>query len=111
MIAANDIALRTAGWPVAPVQPPAIAAPAGPALNPHRAVASGWDGILRGTLFLAILLSCIALIEPSPHDFLMVVLLGIALFARVPFKRLPASCSCGSCVKTSTALPDTSMFL
>jgi len=78
LIAANDIALRTAGWPMAQARAPAVAAPA----------ASRWDSILRGALFLAILLSCIALIEPSPHDGMMVVLLGIALFARVPFKRL-----------------------
>ena len=78
MIAANDMALRTAGWPVVQAQPPAIAVPA----------ASRWDRILRGTLFIAILLSCIALIEPSPHDGMMVVLLAVALFARVPFKRL-----------------------
>ena len=78
MIAANDIALRTAGWPVPPVHPPAIAAP----------VSSRWDRVLRGTLFVTILLSCIALIEPSPHDGMMVVLLAVALFARVPFKRL-----------------------
>jgi hypothetical protein len=79
LIAANDIALRTAGWPVAPAQSPAlVAAP----------VASRWDSVLRGTLFITILLSCIALIEPSPHDGMMVVLLGIALLARVPFKRL-----------------------
>ena len=78
MIAANDIALRTAGWPVAQAQPPAAAAPAG----------SRWDSVLRGTLFVTILFSCIALIEPSPHDGMMVVLLAVALFARVPFKRL-----------------------
>ena len=38
-------------------------------------------------LFVTVLSSSIAFIEPSPHDFLMVVLLVICVAARVRFDR------------------------
>ncbi len=44
--------------------------------------------LLNATLFVTMLLSSIAFIEPSPHDAMMFVLLAMCIAARVPFDRL-----------------------
>jgi hypothetical protein len=74
LITARDIALPA--WPAA--------APAQLRVVPEM---TRREWLLRGTLFITVLLSCIAFIEPSPHDVLMIVLLGIALVAGVQLKR------------------------
>jgi hypothetical protein len=43
--------------------------------------------LLNVTLFVTMLLSSIAFIEPSPHDAMMFVLLAMCIAARVPFDR------------------------
>jgi hypothetical protein len=43
--------------------------------------------LLNFVLFVTVLLSCIAFIEPSPHDAMMFVLLVACVTARVPFDR------------------------
>ena len=43
--------------------------------------------LLNVTLFVTMAFSSIAFIEPSPHDALMFVLLGMCVAARVPFDR------------------------
>jgi hypothetical protein len=43
--------------------------------------------LLNGILFVTLALSAIAFIEPSPHDVMMIVLLGACVAARVPFDR------------------------
>ena len=43
--------------------------------------------LLNVTLFVTMLLSSIAFIEPSPHDAMMFVLLAMCVAARVPFDR------------------------
>ena len=44
--------------------------------------------LLNVTLFVTMLLSSIAFIEPAPHDAMMFVLLAMCIAARVPFDRL-----------------------
>jgi hypothetical protein len=43
--------------------------------------------LLNGILFVTLALSAIAFIEPSPHDAMMIVLLGACVAARVRFDR------------------------
>ena len=43
--------------------------------------------LLNIVLFVTVLLSSVAFIEPSPHDGLMIVLLAACVAARVPFDR------------------------
>src|SRR6202034_1065560 len=43
--------------------------------------------LLNIVLFVTVLLSSIAFVEPSPHDGLMIVLLAMCVAARVPFDR------------------------
>jgi hypothetical protein len=43
--------------------------------------------LLNIVLFVTVLLSSIAFIEPSPHDGLMIILLAMCVAARVPFDR------------------------
>jgi hypothetical protein len=43
--------------------------------------------LLNGVLFVTLVLSAIAFIEPSPHDGMMLVLLVACVAARVPFDR------------------------
>ncbi len=57
----------------------AAAAAAAAAALPQR--------LLNFTLFICVLTSSLAFIEPSPHDALMFVLLTLAVAARVPFDR------------------------
>ena len=45
------------------------------------------ERILNVVLFITVLMSAIAFIEPSPHDVLMFVLLVACVIARVPFDR------------------------
>jgi uncharacterized membrane protein len=67
-------------------------------LSPGRAAASGFAAeddyaptaaqrLLHVVLFVTVLTSSLAFIEPSPHDGLMVVLLVMCIAARVPFDR------------------------
>jgi hypothetical protein len=46
------------------------------------------ERLLRGMLFVTVLMACVAMIEPSPHDLLMMPLLLVALLAGVRFERL-----------------------
>jgi hypothetical protein len=74
------------------VTPPA--APAGPARYAPMWVASPTvplrERMLRGVLFVTVLASSVAFIEPSPHDGLMGVLAFVALLAGLRFPRLLA---------------------
>jgi O-antigen ligase len=45
------------------------------------------ERLLNLVLFVTVLLSCIAFIEPSPHDVMVLVLLVACIAARVPFDR------------------------
>jgi O-antigen ligase len=45
------------------------------------------ERLLNVVLFVTILLSCIAFVEPSPHDVMMLVLLATCIMARVPLDR------------------------
>ena len=80
MITAADMAIAA---PVAP------AAPAGPRFAAASAT-SFRERILLIVLFVTVLMSSIAFIEPSPHDALMGLLLMACLIAGVRFDRLLA---------------------
>lgn len=60
---------------------------AGAAFGPARGSSALAQRLLNVTLFVAILLSAIAFIEPSPHDAMMGALLVGCVAARVPFDR------------------------
>jgi hypothetical protein len=75
LITAADMALRA---PSATVAPPQLL----PYAVPKR------ERMLRAVLFFTMLLSSIAMIEPSPHDVLMGVLLLTAAIAGVTFDRV-----------------------
>src|SRR5215469_11356571 len=45
------------------------------------------DRLLNFVLFVTMVLSSIAFIEPSPHDVMMLVLLMACITARIPFDR------------------------
>ena len=64
---------------------PVAAAPLAPALS-----ATFHERILRMVLFVTVLASSVAFIEPSPHDALMGLLLVASLIAGVRFERLLA---------------------
>ena len=53
-------------------------------IRAHGALA---QRLLNVTLFVTVLLSSIAFIEPSPHDAMMGVLLVVCVAARIPFDR------------------------
>ena len=53
----------------------------------HAASAPLPQRLLNIVLFVTVLLSSVAFIEPSPHDGLMIVLLAACVAARVPFDR------------------------
>lgn len=58
------------------------------AIAPHSGSAAALaEQILNFVLFITIMMSSIAFIEPSPHDALMFVLLVACITARVPFDR------------------------
>jgi hypothetical protein len=61
---------------------------AGPALarSDHRSAAPA-QRVLNATLFVTLLLSSIAFVEPSPHDAMMFVLLAACVAARVTVDR------------------------
>lgn len=86
MITARDMALPTAAMP-APA-PAAIAAPA-PVLPPATPAATAplVERILLTVLFVTVLTSSVAVIEPSPHDVLMGLLALTCLIAGVRFDR------------------------
>jgi hypothetical protein len=46
------------------------------------------ERLLRFALFVTLFTSCVAVIEPSPHDFLMAPLLLVCLIADVKFERM-----------------------
>lgn len=62
---------------------PAVALPA----DYSGSSAAFAERLLNFVLFITVLLSSIAFIEPSPHDVMMAVLLIAAVAARVPFDR------------------------
>ncbi len=53
----------------------------------YAATAALPQRLLNIVLFVTVLVSSIAFIEPSPHDGLMLVLLATCVAARVPFDR------------------------
>ncbi len=63
---------------------PAMAFPATSVAGPQSAVA---QRLLNIVLFITVLMSFLAFIEPSPHDVLMLVLAATCVAARVPFDR------------------------
>ena len=73
MIAAQDIAIRSAAQPVAP----ALAAPA----------VAFRERLLLVVLYITVLASSVAFIEPSPHDGLMCVLAVVCVAAGIRFDR------------------------
>ena len=80
MITAGEMAPR---GPAAFAPSPAYAPAARPlAVTPFR------ERLLIAVLFIAVLSSCVAFIEPSPHDALMGVLAIVALAAGVRFHRI-----------------------
>jgi len=46
------------------------------------------EKLLRATLFVTVLLSCVATVEPSPHDLMMLPLLLVCLLAGVRFEQM-----------------------
>jgi hypothetical protein len=77
LINAPDIAWATYSAPQLPQ--PATAAP--------RAT-GGRERLLHTVLLITMLASCVAFVEPSPHDLLMAPLLLICLIADVKFERM-----------------------
>jgi hypothetical protein len=63
--------------------------PAAPAM-PMAAAPPLRARLLLMALYVSVLLSSIAIIEPSPHDLMMPVLLGACIIAGVPFERRAA---------------------
>lgn len=83
MITAGDMAPRPLAAPVWTPTPAYGQAIAGPqAKAPFR------ERLLTAVLFLAVLSSCVAFVEPSPHDALMGALAVVALAAGVRFHRI-----------------------
>jgi hypothetical protein len=76
LIAAQNMAIAAA-------PPLRMAAPA----RPRAAATPLTERLLLVVLFITVLASSVAFIEPSPHDFLMGVLLVVALVAGVRFER------------------------
>jgi len=81
LITANDMAARAA-IPAAAYAPSALPYVSAPIAVPFR------ERLLITVLFLAVLASCVAFIEPSPHDALMGVLGIAAVGAGVRFHRI-----------------------
>jgi hypothetical protein len=82
LITARDMA------PAAEACPPFVPARAGATgLQAPVAAATGRERVLLGVLFVTVLASSVAFIEPSPHDGLMGVLALAALIAGVRFHR------------------------
>lgn len=69
--------------------PATVAALALPQPAPHGAgVTRGRERLLRSVLFITMIASCVATIEPSPHDLLMAPLLLVCLIADVKLERM-----------------------
>lgn len=69
--------------------PATVAAFALPQPAPHGAgVTRGRERLLRSVLFITMIASCVATIEPSPHDLLMAPLLLVCLIADVKLERM-----------------------
>ena len=78
------MAVGTLAQPARPVYAPTYA----PTVPPPAAAATGLrERILLFVLYVSALLSSIAVIEPSPHDVMMPVLLGACIIAGVRFDR------------------------
>lgn len=92
MITAEEMAIRR---PAASRQPSSgvAAMPAPPSYappvdqQPITAVASFRERLLLITIYVTVLTSSIAFVQPSPHDALMVVLAGVCVVAEVSFPR------------------------
>jgi hypothetical protein len=69
---------------------PASAMPAMRFANGRAPSFAGSETLLQVTLFVTILMACVAMIEPSPHDLLMGPLLLVALVAGMKFERMLA---------------------
>ncbi|MCW5693108.1 MAG: O-antigen ligase domain-containing protein [Pseudolabrys sp.] len=83
MITARDMA------PAAVLSPPtAYAIPAAVAAPVPRVKAPFRDRLFSAVLFITVLASCIAFVEPSPHDALVGVLAIAALAAGIRFHRI-----------------------
>lgn len=74
-VAGEALAVRPAPWAAAP-------------MRAHAPAAGFRERILHVVLFIAVLTSCIAFVEPSPHDAFMAVLAVAALIAGVRFERI-----------------------
>jgi hypothetical protein len=66
---------------------PAFAATRSPASTVAPAQTGRREQLLHFSIWLTMLASCVAIIEPSPHDFLMGPLLLVCLIAGVRFER------------------------
>lgn len=73
---------------MAAVGPAAIAPSPAAAQTPASTRVASREKLLRGTLFVTILMTCVAMIEPSPHDLLMGPLLLVSLATGVKFERI-----------------------
>lgn len=73
---------------MAPMMSPALAVPATPFSRAAMPAVTRNEKLLRGTLFVTILMTCVAMIEPSPHDLLMAPLLLACLIAGMKFERM-----------------------
>ena len=65
----------------------AVASPALGGGEPYAAAPTLPQRLLNIVLFVTVLSSSIAFIEPSPHDLSMVALMVMCVAARVPFDR------------------------
>ncbi len=76
-------------WPAnaAAVRAVAPAGPAAYAMAMPQAAAGLRERVLLMVLYISVLLSSVAVIEPSPHDFMMPVLFGACIIAGVRFER------------------------
>jgi hypothetical protein len=71
-----------------PLARPALALPAMPFANGATPAVARSETLLRCTLFITVLMACVAMIEPSPHDLLMAPLLVVSLIAGIKFERM-----------------------
>jgi O-antigen ligase len=84
LITAQDMAISA---PAAPFGSPATARTQAPSDAAHSVV-SRREAFLRNVLFVTMLLSGVAIIEPSPHDLMIVVLFVACMVAGVAIERL-----------------------
>jgi len=86
LIAAGDITLRRPAAP-APARYAAAAAPARALPSAPAAAMPLRERLLLIVIYIVVLTSSVAFVEPSPHDALMFVLAAACLVARVHFDR------------------------